>query len=546
MTIIFYYYSGDDIIVDKISKLTELKTFNNCLFKQPTSLIAPYMTINLITSEPYNDFGNYCYIEELDKYYFIVDIISLNNTLWGLQLKEDVLMSFRFNIKNLNAYITRQENTYNKYIVDEQEPVIPQCEVSVDLARNINGTVQSFVRGGSGGTDFVYIINTIGNSNVYSSRTMQNNTIIPIPNGNVSPVGKTVKTYITEDLSFISKILEEIINDTAFASYITGIYVAPMSSTYFTDIGNRVFNAKIGNKTFNFSANEKPTYLLNADSYLIREFSISLNSLMLNSWKDYEPYSLYELYIPYYGWYKLDNRLLQTYPQNIIEIRYVFDFTNGTATIQLYDNAVKNIIDTLSCEYFSPIPVNSTTAGQLERESNAAGIRLIAGTLSAATSAVKTVVGGVIAGGASAAIGGLSNVGTIPQQAGNIHQNATVGQSVASAVGSGVNGLIGTVADALIFNATAVTYGQKDNIKSIWTKYFCCYNFLRRVTRNTFLNDEQIAQFAHFKGRPLYENRRLGSLTGFTQINDIHLDDIPATESEKQLLFNTLKNGVIL
>lgn len=47
-------------------------------------------------------------------------------------------------------------------------------------------------------------------------------------------------------------------------------------------------------------------------------------------------------------------------------------------------------------------------------------------------------------------------------------------------------------------------------------------------------------------GFPSMKNARLGDLTGFTQVSEIHLDDINCLDEEKQDLYNLLKSGVIL
>jgi hypothetical protein len=50
----------------------------------------------------------------------------------------------------------------------------------------------------------------------------------------------------------------------------------------------------------------------------------------------------------------------------------------------------------------------------------------------------------------------------------------------------------------------------------------------------------------HFQGYPLYTTERLGDLTGFTKVAQIHLDDIDATDSELKEIARLLTEGVIL
>lgn len=50
----------------------------------------------------------------------------------------------------------------------------------------------------------------------------------------------------------------------------------------------------------------------------------------------------------------------------------------------------------------------------------------------------------------------------------------------------------------------------------------------------------------HFQGYPLYTTERLGDLTGFTKVAQIHLDDIDATDAELKEIARLLTEGVIL
>ena len=65
-----------------------------------------------------------------------------------------------------------------------------------------------------------------------------------------------------------------------------------------------------------------------------------------------------------------------------------------------------------------------------------------------------------------------------------------------------------------------------------------------RITRskpNNYNND-------YFKlyGRPLNKVVKLSTLSGFTQIDDIHLENIKAFQNEKDELYDLLKSGIIL
>lgn len=52
-------------------------------------------------------------------------------------------------------------------------------------------------------------------------------------------------------------------------------------------------------------------------------------------------------------------------------------------------------------------------------------------------------------------------------------------------------------------------------------------------------------EYSQYGGRPLYNIIHLKDVKGYTEILDIHLEDIPCLEEETNLIYDTLKNGVI-
>lgn len=538
MKIIFYRNGADTKRVDKTSDLIQLRVEEDCYFKQPSSITTPYITIQ--STEQIHDLGNYCYIEELNRYYFIVDIISLNNNLWGLTLKEDVLMTYKDYLSQMSAYISRQENIYNKYLVDTEIPVSEKTNIDVSIfsknGKNIGFNTNSYC----------WFITFISESNDDLINVEYNDVLAPIPCSNLSPVNKTTKTYCITDKSVLKQILNDIVNDsTEFASWFVNIYVAPIDDNFFFE-ANYISSGTINIHGKSYTVTNGGAYLLTSRSYVSKTFSLELTQqkLITNSFFDFEPYSLYEIYIPYYGWYKINPIHLQNITGTpTITVRYFFDFTNGTANINIISNG--NLWDNLSIDFFQSIPLNSSNAGDIERQSNVAGIRLIATTLQSAIGAVGAVAGGVMAGGAIGSIGGLSAPNTILNESASIRASNTVKQSALQASQNIGGGIVGGLADALSFSILAIEQGRVNNSKSIWGSYANCGVFILRVSKKVIMSDTQIARFANYRGRPLYDVRALGVMQGFTIIQDIHLDTIPCVEAEREELYNILRSGVI-
>lgn len=76
-------------------------------FKEVTSITSPIITLH-VGNELNIMECNYCFISEFNRYYFIQDIQIVNNNLYRLTLDCDVLESFKDDILNSSAVITRK------------------------------------------------------------------------------------------------------------------------------------------------------------------------------------------------------------------------------------------------------------------------------------------------------------------------------------------------------------------------------------------------------------------------------------------------------
>lgn len=101
--------------VEKIGKSLSSSLSFACSLKDNTSVLNPVIIIK--SSDNIYNF-NYMYIQELNRYYFINDIISVNNNIWEIHGHVDVLETYKESILNLNAVIKRQRDLYNLYLND--------------------------------------------------------------------------------------------------------------------------------------------------------------------------------------------------------------------------------------------------------------------------------------------------------------------------------------------------------------------------------------------------------------------------------------------
>ena len=131
MTVIFYKYNG---IKNKINKtLTDGLTINDVII-QNDFYITDFDL--LIKNNNYNTEYNYCYIQDLGRYYFIEGIERMNGSIYKIRVTVDVLKSFSSQIENINAIIVKSENPNDNFVNCEKSETF-ENEV-INLTDNFN------------------------------------------------------------------------------------------------------------------------------------------------------------------------------------------------------------------------------------------------------------------------------------------------------------------------------------------------------------------------------------------------------------------------
>lgn len=119
---------------NKINKsLTSGITLSGTL-RNESNVVTPSIVINIDNPTIYN----YAYIEDFKRYYFITDYISLRMGIWQLNLKSDVLMSFKDSILNSNSLINKTESVgKNNYLSGNNW--VNSCKTKTDIISFSNG-----------------------------------------------------------------------------------------------------------------------------------------------------------------------------------------------------------------------------------------------------------------------------------------------------------------------------------------------------------------------------------------------------------------------
>ena len=113
MTINFYTNQSEKNRLDK----TLVSAFDlNGELKEDCSIIDPVIKIAADVSSMAS--VNYLYIPSFSRYYFINNVISINNDICEVHAHVDVLSTYKDEIRAQRAIVSRQEKKWNLYLND--------------------------------------------------------------------------------------------------------------------------------------------------------------------------------------------------------------------------------------------------------------------------------------------------------------------------------------------------------------------------------------------------------------------------------------------
>lgn len=146
MTINFFRNTSP---VKKVDKTITLLFSRSGTLREQTNVINPTITFQGTPASFVNT--NYVEIPAFNRYYFITDIVAVNNQLCDIRLHVDVLMTYRGQFKSWSVVVARNENQYNLFLAD---PTIRVQENPIITRQNFpNGmTANSFILTVAGGS----------------------------------------------------------------------------------------------------------------------------------------------------------------------------------------------------------------------------------------------------------------------------------------------------------------------------------------------------------------------------------------------------------
>lgn len=509
MTLTLYRTTSEAKDVNKV--LNTIGTYNAEPIV-PTSMTTPavYITMPESTSGHFPG-GNYAYIAEWNRYYYMDPPVWLSDGVWQVQLRCDVLMSHRAGIRSQSAYVARAASEYDLSISDTAAPV------TVGINRKIDDLSISHYVGAYGGWT------TTGNVLTQSGNVV----VVALDVGAYKTDGSSDWTvpdtpylYVCLSFSEYSKLVNTLKRAGAnllagltgiseFTNIVSEAYVLPYEPRH----GSRV-------TTLGLWVTQSPVDITSWDG--IKDFAVTANCYVLNKnvtgefyweadvvlpsedmYKNAQPFTSYTLEMYPLGCQDIDSRILSQQGNRCrLYVGCKCDPLGGEAIFHYGVGAygVDQDIDRVRDLCINPI--------------GSTNIRTDYASVSVTSSNIK------ITELASKLVGSVSSMVSAASEG-----------SFAGAFGSGV-------AEAATWDFGVPSYSVSGTPKgAIYTQG------ARLIT--TY--QEQLPIPTELIGRPLYQVRTLGDLSGFVQVQDVHVEGITAAFLEEvQEIESLLRSGVYM
>lgn len=492
-------------------------------FKNDTDILNPIIVIEstsiATTFEKLLQY-NYCYLYNFNRYYFIDNIRFALGNLIELVLKPDPLFTFKNMILSQNAHILKNEFTYNK---DIDEHLNVRADLDINIYTDTVADVIDITRSREFHFDYTNEYHCIINCLATPSTGLGSPTTVPaynnLPAINYEMASDMFLGGIVQCLHFsdLAVVMNEITNNySSLMTFVKNIALLPFQPTRLADLGNKVY---IGNLRVIDLPSNKHCYTLTYGSrerILFRTFQVSRH---YNDFRDYEPYTKYNFYLPFVGWINLK-------AVDILDCRcrvyYSYDYETSKGLCYIYNVTKGIVIYTTECSMAVKVSLSQTNIEQNNIAAEQHAIQFGMKTLTSlfAAGAFSVVTGNPVPLAAGIVGGGLAGIGEVAHQM-----------------------------DAYIDTASSQP-GTYNLITQLPLDMFV------KIIRSNTVVDPENANYKHIYGRSC--NNEFGQLSqynGFTKafiddfvypnITDQQNDRTP-TKAELDIILQKLKDGVYL
>ena len=465
---------------------------------------------------------NYVYIEDFNRYYFVRNVTVTSKNLVILNLHVDVLYSFDNFINRQKAYISRNELYYDPLLPDERRIIKNTSIVTEFEPINISsGSMVNFEFTTNPITPIPFDAtklncvalcykSTLSALQIQENLTQHSNLLNRDIKNQFNPA---TCIYTVISASAMAGLLERLYTDDTTRSYCGGIYVYPFYIPTDNFWGNpSTYEIEIGSQQYSGTSSCKMSMGLSTDMILC-DFTVDTNGgFTENDFNDLEPYSKYQMYIPFYGWWDFPYNELRN--KRII-VSYVVNYKTGSATVNVTNKTDEMIIFSTTCQLGIQIDLTSTNLKEVIDRDRQNQMNL---TLSIIGSAIA-IGGGILTANPVALGVGLSSGGL------------AIGKSIAEY----------TENQRTNYSRANIQFGDK-----VTALYSYLTVKIRKIT--PILQYSLTSDFLHTNGGVMNEYEEISHVNGYTEIADIIYNfnntDVQPLQNELDEITSLLKTGI--
>lgn len=522
-----------------------------------TSIINPTILINVTGANQAKVLScNYAYISEFSRYYFIRDINIYRNNLWYITLEVDVLNTYHTQILALRAIVARSESAGSVEVVDENAVFSTEPVIHEQVPANVSG---SNITAFGAPADLSYTAYNIAitwfSDRATTDSADEDGEYAHITSGVSSPQAPIPNVIYTQSAFGSGKLFTAILTPQQFSAlanklytessakdFIIGTYIFPFALNHsLADTEFQIHQGGIINSSITFNGSY-PTDGTNVNllsaPYLVADFNYYSDEV---PYYLREPYSEYQLYLPYYGWIDLPSQFLLN---RRIKVFYTPSFVDGKGLIQVIQTDNDVIIWSGECQLGRSVPIVATneTARNIQLGLNAINLGINIAVASALGVGYHKVS---VAQFGKSAINLIE--GGLEQQAPSVASAVTgyQGQQIinASYMANGViasgNSLLNTFFSPLTATGSMPTSNDLPLYEPQQVR-------LRRTTKFPVVVPYN-TQYKEAFGLPCGESHVLSELTGYTKCDSFRLTGFTsATDTEISQIDRLLHTGVII
>ena len=519
MTITLYKCKCDPMYLDKTSYLVDSITLSDAEFRSDIEidLEYPYLILGIFSNYL---LYNFCYINDLGKYYFIYDRKILDGNRLLLTLHEDQIFTFKAKILDANtkAFVKRSSTGRplpNYDIFDDRATASEGSSVSYhkESTASPSNMINRCFDWASANDIYVMVCYMYYDPNTYITEPPSGYSPI-IENNRYKNCGLDISTkYKLMDWDNFKVFARNVYQDPTLLSYIKSCYVFPFKCTITSTAPltfDGTFPLTLKSTTLNIGSttitvdNYDPRYFIH--KFPIYNYKATLN--IPSGWQSMNPHSKYSIWIDYYGWFEIEYKYIYN---NELIIYYDLDWETGNTTLvcEAKENLIseKIVVRTEVCNVCAPISLSNTDAERVKNQRNA---NFQATTISTITGALS-LAGGVVSKNPFLIASGVSGIG--------------------GGVVSGIN-------KANQLYESGNTHPSSYSA-SVSMPYLTAYVLFKKESINYILPSEI--------GKPKMQYEALTNLKGYTEAVDLRIYDTTGiTKHELEEIKKMVASGIII